>query len=516
MKSIFRVDRNGDIMIVLLSLISVVIHLIFCGNLEYHRDEMLYFSLGQHPSFGYATVPPLIGLVAWLMQNIFGYSVFAVRLFPALMSGVMVILVSAIAREFGGKQYARIIAGLGMIIPIFALRTFSLYMPVQLDVLFWTLSIYLIIKYINSNSDKYLILFGLVAGLSLLNKYLIGLLFLIILIIIPFTRYRNIFRKKMFWTGVAAGALVFLPNFIWQIVHGMPVFGHISELARTQLVHVDMKAFLVEQITSPGAASILTIAGLLFLLINKSIARFRFLAFTAILVIISLMIMHGKPYYTIGVFPLLIAAGAVSFENILKHWYTKAILPVILIFLTYSILPFGLPVYKVEGLIKYFDDLESKYGIDIGRTFEDGSKHTLPQDYADMLGWEELTALANKAWQIIPDKKAAFIYCENYGQAGAITIIGKKYGLPEAVSFNESFRYWIPLQFDPDITSFIYINDELGEDVQKLFGKITEIGKISNPDAREFGTTVYLCELPVISFNKFWGERLQILKDEGK
>jgi hypothetical protein len=112
---------------------------------------------------------------------------------------------------------------------------------------------------------------------------------------------------------------------------------------------------------------------------------------------------------------------------------------------------------------------------------------------------------------MIGDKKASFIYCENYGQAGAITIIGKKYGLPEAVSFNESFRYWIPLKFDPDITSFVYINGKLGKDVQMLFNKITLVGKISNPDAREYGTSVYLCENPNSSFNVFWTNRLKRL-----
>ena len=84
--------------------------------------------------------------------------------------------------------------------------------------------------------------------------------------------------------------------------------------------------------------------------------------------------------------------------------------------------------------------------------------------------------------------------------------------LPGAVSFNESFRYWIPEKFDPDITSFIYINDKLGEDIQRLFGKITLVGKISNPDAREYGTAVYLCENPVISFNQFWSDRLKRLE----
>jgi 4-amino-4-deoxy-L-arabinose transferase-like glycosyltransferase len=94
-----------DPVIISMAILSVAIHLLVANNLEYHRDELLYFSLGQHPDFGYATVPPMIGWIAWLMQNIFGYSLFVVRLIPAILSGVMVILVSAIAREFGTAVY---------------------------------------------------------------------------------------------------------------------------------------------------------------------------------------------------------------------------------------------------------------------------------------------------------------------------------------------------------------------------------------------------------------------------
>jgi hypothetical protein len=497
--------------ILLLTLSSVVIHLIFMGNLEYHRDELLYFSLGLHPDFGFATVPPLIGWVAWLMQHIFGYSVFAVRLFPALISGIMVLIVSDMTKELGGNKYAQTLAATGIIIAIFGLRTFSLFQPVHLDMLFWTLSFYVIIKYINNEADKYLVWFGIIAGLALLNKYLIALLFILVLVFILFTRYRNIFMKKSFWIGIGAGAIIFLPNIIWQLVHGLPLINHLSELAETQLVNVDRSAFLTEQVISPGAASFLTIAGLLYILINKRQKKIRFLGVTIIAVIVILMLMRGKSYYTQGVFPFLISAGAVYYCSVFRKWYTEYSFIIILVFITFLLLPFGLPVYKTDGLIKYFDTLDAKYGVDVGRTFEDGSRHSLPQDYADMLGWEELTRITYEAWQKIPDKRAAFIYCENYGQAGAITIIGKKYALPEAVCFNESFRYWIPQKFNPDISSAIYINDELGDDIQHQFAKITEIGKISNPDAREFGTTVWLCESPSISFNVFWTARLKQL-----
>jgi hypothetical protein len=510
MKDLFM-KLKCDPVIWIIAFFNIALHLAVINNLEYHRDELLYFSLGQHPALGYATVPPMIGWIAWLMQTIFGYSLFAVRFFPAFISGVIILLVASIAKELGGSRYSSILAATGMLISIFGLRTFALFQPVHIDLLFWTIILCLVLKYRNSGSEKYLLLFGIFAGAALLNKYLIGLLFFLFMITIPFTSLKTVFINRKFWLGMSLGAIIFLPNLLWQISNGMPVFGHLSELERTQLVNVDRIAFLKEQVIMPGAATTLSIAGLIYLLFNKNVVKFRFLGIVAILVIISLMLMRGKNYYTIGIFPFLIAAGSVCFERIFKKVFARIAFTAILLLLTIPILPIGIPVFRTDGLIKYFKGMQDKYGLDVGRRFEDGSIHSLPQDYADMVGWEELTSLANKAYNMVPDKKACIIYCENYGQAGAITVIGKKYKLPEAICFSESFRYWIPEKIEPDPTAFIYINDELGEDVSKLFTKITNIGHISNPDAREFGTTVYLCQDPVMSFNKFWTERISRL-----
>jgi hypothetical protein len=223
------------------------------------------------------------------------------------------------------------------------------------------------------------------------------------------------------------------------------------------------------------------------------------------------MLLKGKSYYTLGVFPFLIFSGAVAMDGWIRNRIARVLIPVLLVILTLPFVPVGIPVLKKEGLKEYFRIQEEKYGTDLGRRFEDGTIHSLPQDYADMIGWEELTALADSGWRMIDDKESAFIYAENYGQAGAITVIGKKYGLPEAVCFSESFMYWIPRDFEKVISSAIYINDELGDDVNQLFGTITKIGSISDPDAREFGTTVWLCEEPVESFNDFWKDRIREL-----
>jgi hypothetical protein len=40
---------SADLPIIFLAIFNIFIHLLVIGNLGYHRDELLYFSLGQHP-----------------------------------------------------------------------------------------------------------------------------------------------------------------------------------------------------------------------------------------------------------------------------------------------------------------------------------------------------------------------------------------------------------------------------------------------------------------------------------
>jgi hypothetical protein len=290
-----------------------------------------------------------------------------------------------------------------------------------------------------------------------------------------------------------------------------------AELQRTQLEHVDKLSFLIDQVMMPSFASFLTISGIIYLMSDKDARKYRFIGITVILVIVIIMFLRGKGYYTIGIFPFLIAAGSVSYEKWLSRRWIRIAFPVMLILLTIPVLPMGLPIYKAQGLVTYFKIIETKYGIVFGRRFENGSIHSLPQDYADMLGWEEITQVASKAYEQIVDKKAAIIYGENYGEAGAINIIGKKYGLPDPISFSESFQYWVPKRFDPDITSVIYIHHAPpGEDMRSFLRKMAVIGSITNPDSREFGLTVYLFQDPVQSFNEFWTARLKKFNETGK
>jgi len=391
-----------SILIILIAIFNILIHLLVVNNLEYHRDELLYFSLGLHPDFGYATVPPVIGWIAALMQTIFGYSLFAVKLFPALLGGLLVWLSTRIAKELGGGSYAQILTAVAILIAPFSLRTFHLFQPVSIDLTLWTFILYNTIRYVNTKDNKYLIIVGALSGFALLNKYLVLLLLASLLVSFLITSHRDIFRKKSLYLAFGIAFLFFLPNLIWQIMHDFPVIDHMQALNERQLVNVDRIVFLFDQINMTFASSILLVLGLVFLLRTKS---YRFLGYTVLFVVGILLFLQGKSYYTLGVLPLLIASGTVLVERYVQNKIIRWAIPFLMVLITIPITPFGLPIYGQNGMVSYFKDLEDDFGLLLGRRFEDGSIHSLPQDYADQLGWEELALLTNDAYEKIPEKK---------------------------------------------------------------------------------------------------------------
>jgi hypothetical protein len=269
--------------------------------------------------------------------------------------------------------------------------------------------------------------------------------------------------------------------------------------------------FLVEQLLLIYPATFIALPGFFYLLIDRKVKDFRWIGYSMVVVLLVYLALHGKTYYTAGIYPLLISAGAVFYEKLLRNNILRTGLVVALLFLTWSALPMGIPSKSPEKLVAYFDKMAKITGNDAVRRYENNKYYPLPQDYADMLGWEELAIIVNRAWQLAEHKDQCIIYAENYGQAGAIAILGKKYNLPEAISFSDNFRYWIPRIFDKEIIEFIYINHELGKDIELLFSDIREVGHITNPLAREYGAQVYLCKNPRSCFNKFWESRISAI-----
>lgn len=506
--------KTQYLFIALIGAVNIVMHLLSGFNFEYHRDELLYFSFCNHLDFGYATTPPFTGFMAFISKTVFGYSVFSAHFFPALFSGMLVFLTAMIAKELKGNFKSQVISAIGVSLTMFIVTIYGVFTPYFFDIFFWTLIIFLIIRFINTNNNRHLIFLGIVIGFSLLNKYNVLFLLLAVLIVIPFTSHRKIFSNKIFYLGLFISVMIVMPNILWQITHHFPVINHMKELNESQLNNVIRIEFIIEQLILLLPFTFIIIPGIVFFCVKKQFREFRFLITISAVVILLFLILRGKSFYTSGLFPFLIVIGALFIEKVFTNKYVFVSIAGVLVMVGILLLPMSLPMFKPAKMIGYFDGFSIITGADFLRKDEDGNYRKLPQIYSDMLGWNEITEKTNQAWLQVEDKSRSFIFCANYGQAGAISVIGKNFNLPEPVSFSDAFRYWLPEKFDNEISEVVYIigTDALEsgnfKNMKNFFDVMIEIGSVENSLAIEFGTKIYLFQNPKSNFNAFWQTEL--------
>jgi 4-amino-4-deoxy-L-arabinose transferase-like glycosyltransferase len=94
------------------------------------------------------------------------------------------------------------------------------------DVLFWAAAIYVLILIFSGGSPRLWLLFGVITGLGLLNKYSIGFLCLGLVAGLLLSPHRKTLLTGWFWLGAIAAGVLFLPHVVWQVANGFRVLVH--------------------------------------------------------------------------------------------------------------------------------------------------------------------------------------------------------------------------------------------------------------------------------------------------
>jgi len=216
---------------------------------------------------------------------------------------------------------------------------------------------------------------------------------------------------------------------------------------------------------------------------------YRFVLWTFIVVMILFTISRAKSYYTLGLYPVLFAFGSVYLEILFKKWKTIFIsFLVITQIVAFSfIVKYLMPFQKPSEIIA---DKKSYERIGLLR-WEDGVNHSLPQDFADMLGWKEMADKALAAYKMIPSDELqnTLIYCDNYGQAGALNYYNRD-KTPEAYSFNTDYIYWLPKNIN--LQNMLFVGQLPSEEVINMFEDYKRVGVVENEFSREKGTKIFL------------------------
>ena len=460
---------------------------------ELHRDEYSYLAEAGHLDWGFMEVPPLLSLLSKI-THLLGNGFFWVKFWPSLFGALTVLIICEMIIEMGGRVFAQCVACICMIAGVY-LRIHFLFQPNFLEIFWWSLHALLLIKYINSNNSNYILLSGIAAGLAWLSKYSIIFFVTGIIAGIILTPDRKILFKKYICMAAGIALIIALPNIIWQYNHKWPVIYHMKELRETQLRFVLPLAFLKDQVLMHLPYCFIWIGGLIWLLFIRAGKRYRILAWIYITVITLLIISSGKNYYSLGAYPMLLAAGGVWLESITVdrfRWLRYAAVSIVII-LAVPFVPMLLPIWKPVKLAGYY----TKYGISNTGIlkWEDRKDHPLPQDFADMLGWKELADKVSNAYALLPDsiKKITLIHCRNYGQAGAISYYGNN--LPQVNTDNGSFLLWMPDTYH--IKNILLVARRLpdqDDSVFQQFEKHRMTDSIKNFYSREFGTKIFLFE----------------------
>ncbi|MEP6682720.1 MAG: hypothetical protein ABJA35_05640, partial [Parafilimonas sp.] len=280
--------------------------------------------------------------------------------------------------------------------------------------------------------------------------------------------------------------------------------------------YINPLGFLSDQLLMWLPCFFIWLAGLFYALFSK---QFRFIGLAYVIVIILLLIGHGKSYYAAGVYPPLFAFGAATLEKFtaVKRKYLRYAFVIFILGFGLLVVPILLPVLPPQPLADLYVKMHTEKTGSL--KWEDLKNHPLPQDFSDMLGWKEMTEKVAKAYSMLSDseKKNAIIFCNNYGMAGAVNYYGPKYKLPQAYSDNASFLYWLPANIN--MKNFVLISDDPNEtehDFAKGFQSVTLVDSIANKYAREYRDYIYLFKGADENFNKFFKDKIAKDKAEFK
>jgi hypothetical protein len=487
--------RNHRGLAILLALGAAVlfVHLLTGTRYGFHRDELATLDDARHLAWGYVAYPPVTPFFGRLSLKLFGTSLTGFRFFAAVSTSVAIFLTGLMARALGGKTGSQALAA-SAAIP-FALGAGSLMQYVSFDYLAWIACSYFFIRLCKSRDPRWWLAIGGCIGFGMLTKYSMLVCALAIAAAVLFTDLRTHLRSKWLWLGVALSLFIFLPNLIWQVRNdfvSLDFLRHIHE----RDVHIGRtKNFLPDQLELTLFTLPLAILGLVFYFGSERGRPFRAVGCLYVIPLIIFFVAKGRGYYLAPAYPVLYAGGAVFGAELIAN-----VRPVRRISLRW--LAWASVVTTIALAAAYFVPIAPVDSDWARRAFK------VNEDFGAEIGWPELVQkLAQVGDSLGPSERARLaILAGNYGEAGAINLYRKEYGLPQAICGTNSF--WARGYGDPPPERLIVIgfSREFGDryfESCELVGHITNKYGIANEETTDH-PDILLCRHLRGNWPEFW------------
>jgi hypothetical protein len=493
-----EVDRRfrGDtVALVGIAATIALVHVLTNGRYGFHRDELQVLSDARHLDWGFVPYPPLTPFVERVGLSIFGVSMVGLRIFSVITQAFAVIVTGLMARELGGGRLAQVAAAAAIALSPLPLFEGTEFQYSTYDYLWWALIAYFMIRLLKTENPRWWLAVGTTIGIGFLTKYTMGFYLAGILGGVLLTRARRYLGSAWFWGGMALGLMICLPNLVWQVRHGFISLHFLQHIHARDVGQGRADGFLTQQfwLCTNLFAAPLWIAGLLGYLRDR---RYRLLAWMYLIPLALFMVGKGRGYYLAAVYPMLMARGAVVGERWVSS-LSKVPRRVVEAVFFAGLLGYGLVMVAVLVPLASSGPLMNFALKNNG-------------DLREEIGWDELVKTVAGIRDSLPaeQREKVGVVVGNYGEQGAIEILGPAYHLPAPISgTNSAWLRGYPAT-PPSTLIVIGLSHNY---IERTFTSCRVAGHNGNAlgvhnEESEDHPDIYVCGGPRLPWPDFWKE----------
>jgi len=490
-----RHRRADTLLLLAIAVVVAVVHLLTNHRYGFHRDELQFLSDARHLDWGFVPYPPFTPFVERIGLGIFGVSLVGLRLFSVIVQALAIFVTGLMARELGGGRLAQFAAALAIALSPLPLFEGTEFQYSSFDYLWWVLVAYFTIRLLKTENPRWWLAIGAAVGAGLMTKYTMCFLICGVLGGLLLTRERRYFLSAWFWGGAAIALLIFLPNLVWQVRHGFISLHFLQHIHVRDVGEGRANGFARDQflICVNLFAAPLCFAGLGCFLRD---ARYRLLAWMYLIPLALFVAGKGRGYYLAAAYPMLAAMGAVAGERWVGtlakawRWTVEAVFFAGLTTCGLYICTLVLPLASAGPL----------------RDFALRNNGDLREE----LGWTEMAkAVADIRDSLPAEQRQNYgVVVGNYGEQGAIEILGQRYGLPVPISMtNSAWLRGYPL---PPPSTLIVLGFSQ-EHADRTFNSCRLAGHNGNAEGvkneeSEYHPDIFVCGPPLKPWPEFWAD----------
>jgi 4-amino-4-deoxy-L-arabinose transferase-like glycosyltransferase len=468
----------------------------------YFIDEFYYVACAKRLAFGYVDHPPLAPVVLAVTRLVLGDSLLAIRI-PAFLAGAIIVWVAGrLALDLGGGRWAALTSAAIVALAPGILAMTGFFSVNAFEALAWVLFTWLLVRLLRTGDTRLWLFIGLVAGLGFEAKHTMVTFLAAVGVGLLATRARGLLWNRFAAWGAGAALALAAPNVLWQVANGFPSVEFYRNAATLKNLPSPPLDTIVEQLRLMGLLSApVWLVGLVWFLLSRDGGRWRPLAIAYLLLLTLLVVSEQRrPDRLLGIYPVLIAAGAVVLERLVRRPTTRAVITTMVLAGCVPAVPIVIGVLPPPTLARYVAWLGIQTSAERGKT------SPIPQLLADRTGWEDLVAQVGGIYRSLPaeDRRDVLIYAPSYGQAGAIDLLGSADGLPRTIAGQNSYWHWSKREgVDSQVVIAIGADPE---DLRALFRDVQLEGTTSCTYCMSWrnGMPIWVARRPIVPVSSVW------------